>query len=67
MLGNFWEAFNDNGFKIPMEFIEFKKFTKDPEYLYDKLQPLFEEKGILLEDFKEGYSKATKLWKKGEF
>ena len=50
-----------------MGFIEFNKFTKDPEYLHTELKPIFEEKDITIEAFKEAYNKAAKLWKKGEF
>ena len=67
MVSNFQTASQDKGFKVPIEFIEFKKYTKDPEYLYDKLEFLFEGREITREGFKEAYDKATKLWKKGEF
>jgi hypothetical protein len=67
MLGNFWEAFQDPSFKVPMQFVEFNKFTKDAEYLYTELEPIFEDRAITPETFKEAYNKATALWKKGEF
>lgn len=67
MVSNFQRASLDKGFKVPIEFVEFKKYTKDPEYLYDKLEFLFEGREITREGFREAYNKATKLWKKGEF
>jgi hypothetical protein len=48
-------------YDIPTIFIDFKKMITSPQYLYDKLKIILNEKSVSFENFDRAYKKSEKL------